>query len=118
MYIRWMKEIMSVDIKRNDLSRKAERKRQMMSERLAEVGGVVIWHDPVGKAYKALVTAVWTKTCINVVIVSGDESKTDPYGRQIERQTSCTHGSVQKVHGFYWRFEDEAPNPYIPPVAV
>lgn len=80
------------------------------------VGDVVIWHDSLGNAYKALVSAVWTPTCINVVFISGDQTKTDPYGRQIERATSCTHKSLQHVHGFYWRFEDEQANPYTAPL--
>jgi hypothetical protein len=78
----------------------------------AHVGGIVIWHDATGGAHKALVTAVWTPTCINVVFVSDDENKQDTYGRQIERATSCPHASVMNVHGFYWRFEDEVPNGY------
>lgn len=84
-------------------------------ERKVAVGDVVVWHEANGTPLKALVTAVWTQTCINVVIVSNDEGKTDPYGRQIERRTSCTYKSNSTVHGFYWRFEDEEPNPYIPP---
>lgn len=86
-------------------------------KRVALVGEVVIWHESDGKQCNALVTAVWTQTCINVVIVSADESKTDPYGRQIDRRTSCAHKSVNVVHGFYWRFPDEEPNPYVPPIA-
>ena len=84
---------------------------------LAIVGEVVLWHNPVGKAHKALVTAVWGKNCINLVVVSSDENKKDDCGRQIERHTSSSYKGVSNVHGFYWRFEDEEPNPYIPPVA-
>lgn len=84
--------------------------------RVPKVGDVVVWHDPTGKPHNALVQAVWTPTCINVVVVSSDESKTDQYGRQIEHQTSSTHKSSQLVHGFYWRFPDEEPNPYVPPL--
>ena len=86
-----------------------------MADRLPEVGQFVVWHDPVGNANNALVTAVWTPKCINVVIVSADTTKTDAYGRQIERNTSCSHKSVNNVHGFYWRFTDEEPNGYTPP---
>ncbi len=45
----------------------------------------------------ALVTAVHGSfdngyvPCINVVYISGDRSKTDSYGRQIERSTSLQH---------------------------
>jgi hypothetical protein len=75
----------------------------------------VIWHDSVGKSYEALVTAVWSQHCINLVFVSGDESRQDSCGRQIERQTSASHKDQQRVHGFYWRHPDEEPNPYVPP---
>jgi hypothetical protein len=39
---------------------------------------------------------------INLVYVTGDEAKTDPYGRQIERATSVVHKSGQSAHGRYW----------------
>ena len=79
------------------------------------VGDVVVYHNPVAKAFKALVTAVWSPNCINVVIVSGDDTKTDSYGRQIERVTSLTWGGNMQVHGNYFRFEDEEPNPIVAP---
>lgn len=88
----------------------------MVSERTVEVSQTVVWHEPDATAFNALVTAVWTPTCINVVIVSGDTGKTDPYGRQIERRTSCTHKSKTAVHGNYWRFVDEEPNPVVAPL--
>jgi hypothetical protein len=82
-------------------------------ERKVNVGETVIYHDPVGTPFNALVTAVWTPTCINVVIVSDDESRTDSYGRQIERRTSLQHKSLVPVHGNYFRFQDEEPNPVV-----
>jgi len=82
----------------------------------AHVGDVVVWHDSVGTPHKALITAVWSKTCINVVFVSTDENKQDSFGRQIERATSCQYKTLSPVHGFYWRFEDEEPNPYVAPL--
>jgi len=85
--------------------------------RKADVGQVVVFHDARGAAHKALVTVAWTETCVNLVLVSGDEKKEDQYGRQIERETSCSHKSVQPVHGNYWRFEDEEPNPYREPMS-
>ena len=87
-------------------------------EREPKIGEVVVWHESNGTPLKALITAVWGPKCINVVIVSSDESKTDQYGRQIERRTSCSHKTLTGVHGFNWRFEDEGPNPYVPPTAV
>ncbi len=83
-----------------------------------EVGDLVVYCDPKGNDHKALVTAVWTPTCINLVLVSPDSEKQDSYGRQIERQTSMTHVSESEVHGFYWRRPDEEKNPYKAPLAV
>ena len=88
-----------------------------MDNRQPELGEVVKWHDPTGVEHTALVTAVWTPTCINLVVVSHDEKKKDEYGRQIERYTSQQHKSVMNVHGFYWRFIDEEPNGYTAPLA-
>lgn len=88
----------------------------MGEERVVKVCDTVVWHDAVGNPRPALVTAVWSQTCINVVFVSDDNNKQDNYGRQIERQTSCTHKSLSPVHGFYWRFEDEEPNPNVAPL--
>jgi hypothetical protein len=57
-------------------------------DNLTKVGSTVIYTDGYRCDHQALVTAVWGPDCINVVYVTGDESKTDTYGRQIERQTS------------------------------
>ena len=80
------------------------------------LGQKVVYCDPKGRDHDALVTAVWSETCINVVFVSSDESKSDTYGRQIERETSVTHATVQgQAHGRYWRLDDEPANEYRPP---
>jgi hypothetical protein len=84
--------------------------------RVVAVGDTVVYHDATGKAFNAIVTAVWSLTLINLVFVSGDVTRQDSYGRQIERVTSLQHKSVQLVHGFYWRFTDEEPNEYNPPL--
>ena len=84
--------------------------------RTPKVGQVVVYHDPRGKPHNALVTAIWSEHCINVVIVDPNEGSTDTYGRQIERHTSLQHASLAMVHGEYWRFEDEEPNEYKPPL--
>lgn len=73
-----------------------------MDENL-QVGQSVVYVDPVGKRHAALVTEVWTPTCINLVFVSSDENRKDTFGRQIERSTSLMHMSVVPVHGNYWR---------------
>ena len=80
-----------------------------------QLGQAVIWTDASGNDFPALITAVWSETCINVVFVSGDEKRRDDYGRQVERATSCQHVSESNVHGFYWRFEGEEKNSYVPP---
>lgn len=90
---------------------------RMPDVRMPEVGQVVVWHDPRGRAFNALVTCVWTATCLNLVIISDDEERKDAYGRQIERHTSQVHKSQVPVHGAYWRFWDETPNAYTPPVS-
>jgi hypothetical protein len=81
-----------------------------------KVEQVVVHHDSRGNPHKALVTAVWSEHCINVVLVNPDEDSTDTYGRQIMRETSVQHASLAGVHGNYWRFEDEAPIEYKPPL--
>jgi len=91
----------------------------MSEQRLVNVGEPVIFHDPKGNPFNALVTAVWSQLptgCINLVMVQDDESMQDQYGRQIVRQTSVSHQSANNVHGYNWRFIDEEPNPYIAPV--
>lgn len=48
--------------------------------------------------------------CCNVVYVSDDKDKSDPYGRQLERQTSCSYGRQQGTPflGVCWAWPDEA----------
>lgn len=70
------------------------------------VGQCVDFVDPHGKAHEALVTSVFhgpSWPSVNVVLVSDDETKTDQYGRQVERFTSVVHQSNQSAHGMYWR---------------
>lgn len=83
----------------------------MPEQRTPKVGQVVIYHDEVGMPAPGLVTAVWSPSTINILIVSTDENKQDDYGRQIERFSSRTHKTYLNAHGNYWRFEDEEPNP-------
>lgn len=80
-----------------------------MSKSEPKVGGAITFVDPLGIERAAIVTAVHglpmggTKPSINVVYVTGDESKTDTYGRQIERSTSVVHQGNQAAHGMFWR---------------
>jgi hypothetical protein len=92
--------------------------KQEEKDRVPQIGQMVIWHESDGTALNALVTAIWSPVCINVVIVSGDETKQDSYGRQTERRTSCQHKSLSTVHGYYWRYVDEQANSYVAPMAV
>lgn len=41
---------------------------------------------------------------MNLVFVTGDDSKTDPYGLQIERESSVVHRNDQGAHGNFWDF--------------
>ena len=78
-------------------------------------GQEVIYCDHVSVEHDALVTACWGETewedgnapCINIVYVSKDETKTDTYGRQIERDTSVPHRSGQSAPGNWWKLKGE-----------
>ncbi len=80
-----------------------------------KVGDHVVYHEPDGTARNAVVTANWG-SCLNVVYTSGDTNRTDSYGRQIERATSVPHISDSGVHGMNWRWPNEQPNEFKPPI--
>lgn len=82
---------------------------QMSEQRTPKMGEAIVYVDPTGQAHPALVTQPWGPTCVNLVYVTRDGSKRDPYGQQLERATSFPHQSQIPVHGNYWRFADEAP---------
>ena len=94
-------------------------------DRIFEVGQPVIFHDAHERPIPAILTAIHGSVyeregikhypCVNLVFCSLDNEKTDPYGRQIERQTSVVHKHSQSAGGFYWRWSDEIPNPHVPP---
>ena len=80
----------------------------MTEARKVNVGEAVTFVDPLRVERPALVTAVWSPTCINVVFVSGDANRNDSYGRQTEHQTSVAHVSQNldgdgKVIGNSWK---------------
>ncbi len=80
------------------------------------VGGRVIYVDPVAVQHEALVTAVWGDPstcvpCINIVYVSSEEKMQDTYGRQIARESSLCHRSVNPAHGQYYMMPGDTPNP-------
>lgn len=75
-------------------------------------GQPVKYVDEVGKEHDALVTVVWSPTCVNVVFVNPDETMGDTYGRQIKRDTSVIHASTTgRAHGrfFFVSSIDEQP---------
>lgn len=62
--------------------------------------------DSTGKHHDALVTNHWNHT-INAVYVTDDDSKTDTYGNQIERITSCVHQSLTAAPGYFWYWPED-----------
>lgn len=84
-------------------------------ERNYEVGAHVIYVDPRGQRRDAIVTVWWgnfgggtqPNVGCNLVFVADDETKKDPYGRQIERATSVCHKAAQPAPGNYWCWPDE-----------
>lgn len=85
----------------------------MEQQRRVKVGDPVVFVDQRATQRAAVCTANWggdiPHPSINVVFVSGDESKTDQYGRQIQRETSVPHAVNQAAPGYYWRHADEEP---------
>lgn len=77
-----------------------------------EIGGHVVWVDPMGVPHDALVTAIWggrdQNPSINVVVVNRDDGQTDSYGQKIQRETSVVHRVNQGAHGRFWYLPSEA----------
>ncbi len=94
---------------------------QTRMEPRPKVGDAVVFHDPVGLAHNAIITAAWdqptsiAQPCVNLVFVSSDADKQDSYGRQTERRTSVGHKDTYAVHGNYWRWPNESVNPVVQP---
>lgn len=87
-------------------------------ERTISIGDHIKVRDEQGTLHDGLVSQQWGEPgrvikdgaqppAINVLFVSADTEKTDPYGRQIERLSSCSHKSVTTAPGRYWFFPDE-----------
>lgn len=67
------------------------------------VGLVTAVHGKFGQTYDTADGGTRTHVpCINVVCISADSAKTDPYGRQVERMSSLQHLS---------QGPDQMPNP-------
>jgi hypothetical protein len=85
-----------------------------------QIGSPVKVVDEFGVEHDGLVTQPWgsgpdgaqeyddsdgkqVTLAINVVFVSGDQTKTDTYGRQTEHLSSCVHRSIKgECPGRYW----------------
>ncbi len=96
-------------------------------DHVLKTGAHVVYFDPTSGRHDALVTIFhggspeMTESeykqkyhcegppCVNLLWVDPDESRTDPYGRQISRASSCSHGDSQspKRLGNYWLWPDE-----------
>jgi len=96
--------------------------------RYPNVGDVVVYHDTSGVGHTAFVTCYHGQVdeageytgrigCVNLVFVSSDENRQDGYGRQIERFSSISYVADWYVHGNYWRWQEDKPNPYKEPAA-
>jgi hypothetical protein len=96
-----------------------------MERVIKEVGQHAVFTDALGQRHDALIT-VWhlgeassveefkvkygpdAMPCVNLLFVTKDPKKTDPYGSQIERHTSVPHYSVQHaVNGMNYRWPHE-----------
>jgi len=69
---------------------------------MKQIGDVIVFTDEVGVRHNALVTNVWSETCLNLVYMDSDVDKTDSYGRQIVRKTSVQAKMPTSAPGFFW----------------
>ncbi len=81
-------------------------------------GSPVLYVDERGGTWPALVTAIWRepgheddpRAAVNLVLVSPDARRVDPYGRAIERRTAVPHQSRTDAPAGCWRrVEEPAP---------
>ena len=90
----------------------------MTEHKIPQVGDAVKIVNETYEEHDALVVAVhgvgsewqgkFMQPSINAVYVSGDESKRDPYGVQLERLSSCSHFDQTEgmpKRGRYWDFK-------------
>lgn len=73
---------------------------------MLKVGQAVKYADERRQVRDALVTAVWSETCVNLVLVNDDAAQRDDYGQKLQRETPQVHKSIQTAPGRYW-FEVE-----------
>lgn len=80
-----------------------------------KVGAHVKFVDEQYVEHDALITCVHGedktefRATVNLLYVSKDPAKHDPYGNQIERKSSVVHQSRSTVGGYVWREPDEVP---------
>lgn len=85
-----------------------------MGRKIVNIGDHVIFIDPYRKEHSALVTEVWdggpdvdqqedSLPAINLLYVVSDEARMDQYGRQIERESSVTHLSMNSAEANCYR---------------
>ena len=79
----------------------------MVENDTPKVGDCITVVDQVGVEHNALVTIYFggsnPRGALNAVFLSADESKSDPYGRQVERLSSLSHQSTTTAPGRYWK---------------
>jgi len=66
------------------------------------VGKAVVYYTSRRLPLPALMTARWSDSCMNVVMLSQDEKAVDPHGRQLIRQTSVVHISWNDAKACCW----------------
>lgn len=76
-------------------------------ERKPMAGDSIVYIDSYRQPHNALVTEGWSETCVNLVLVSSNESERDSYGRQLDRQTSCVHRSCNSAGANCWIWPGE-----------
>lgn len=80
---------------------------------MLQVGQVVTYVDEHSVPHDALITAIHTqsgvieteadeKSAINLLWITRDVEKRDPYGQQVERASSVQGQSEYTAHGRYW----------------
>lgn len=82
----------------------------------ADVGKSCVFYDSRGRAYDALITAVWGPQCINVVYVNDVDGQKDTYGQKLIRATSVMHGNIQQAFGNFWMLPGESRTIVLPNV--
>jgi hypothetical protein len=77
-----------------------------MEQQTIKSGDAIKFVDENRREHDALITCVHSQSCINLVYVTKDELKSDPYGQQIERMTSVMN-KEQNSFGNYWKRLDQ-----------